>query len=142
MKNDNLKKIILYVLSSTGAVLFFLAVFVMFKEDKSIPSITILQITGANIVITLGLFMTNKIEFRYAILEFLLDIGFMMAVTILARRIFKWYSSIPVWIPIVIVLAVYILFYLLDIVRVRRDIKEINKLLQKLREKETNTRVV
>jgi hypothetical protein len=142
MKNDNLRKIILYVLSSTGAVLFFLAVFVMFKKDNSIPSIAIFQITGANIVITLGLFMTNKIEFRYAILEFLLDIGFMMAVTISARRLFKWYTIIPVWVSFIIVLAVYILFYLLDIIRVNRDIKEINKLLQKLKEKEANSKVV
>jgi hypothetical protein len=141
MKNDNLRKIILYVLSSTGAVLFFLAVFVMFEENKSIHSITIFQITGANIVITLGLFMTNKIEFRYAILDFLLDIGLMIAVTISAQRIFKWYSSIPVWVPLIIVFAVYILFYLLDIIRVRRDINEINNLLQKLKEKEVDTRV-
>jgi Ca2+/Na+ antiporter len=139
MKNDNLKKIILYVLSSAGAVLFLLSVFAMFKENKSIPALTILEIIGANIVITIGLSLTHKIESRYAILEFMLDIGFMMAVIVLSWTLFKWYSRIPVWVPLIIVLVVYILFYLLDIVRVRRDIKEINKLLQKLKEKETNT---
>jgi len=139
MKNDNLKSIILYVLSSTGAVLFFLAIFVIFRENKSINAGTILEIIGANIVITIGLCLTQKIESRYAILEFLLDIGFMMAVIILSWILFKWYSSIPVWIPVIMVIMVYILFYMLDIIRVRRDIKEINKLLQKIREKETNT---
>jgi nitrate/nitrite transporter NarK len=142
MKNDNLKEIILYVLASTGAVLFFLAAFVMFRENNFIFAGTILQIIGANIVITLGLSLTHKIEFRYVVLEYLLDIGFMTAVIVLAGTIFKWYFSIPVWVPLVIVFAVYVLFYLLDIVRVRRDVKEINKLLQKLREKESNTEVV
>jgi len=139
MKSDNLKRIILYVFASTGAVLFLLAVFTMFKEGKSINVDTILEIIGANIVISIGLFLTHKIEFRYAIFEFLLDIGFMLTVIILFGTLFNWYSRIQVWIPLVIVLITYILFYLLDIVRVHRDIKEINKLLQKLREKEDNT---
>jgi hypothetical protein len=139
MKNENLKVIILYVLASTGAVLFLLAAFVMFNGNKSISADTILQIIGANIVITFGLFLTNKIEFRYAILEFLLDIGFMLAVIVLAGTIFKWYFKIPLWLPPVIVVAVYILFYLLDIIRVRRDIKEINNLLQKLKDKDADT---
>jgi Ca2+/Na+ antiporter len=138
MKNNNLKKIILYVFASTGAVLFLLAVFAISKGNKFIKAGTILEIIGANLVITIGLFLTHKIEFRFAIFEFLLDIGFMMTVIVLSGTLFHWYSTIPVWVPLVIVLAVYILFYLLDIVRVHRDIKEINKLLQELKEKENN----
>jgi nitrate/nitrite transporter NarK len=139
MKSDNLKRMILYVFASTGAVLFLLTVFVMFKENKYINANTILEIIGANTVISAGLFLTHKVEFRYAIFEFLLDIGFMMTVIVLSGILFSWYSTMQVWIPLVIVLIVYILFYLLDIIRVHRDIKEINKLLQKLKDKETNT---
>ena len=139
MKSDNFKKLILYIFASTGAVLFLLAVYILFKGDKYIDASTILEITGANIVITTGLFFTHKIEFRYAIFEFLLDIGFMVAVILLSGILFNWYSRILLWIPLVIVIMVYILFYLLDIIRVSRDIKEINKLLQKLKEKESNT---
>ena len=139
MKSDNIKRIITYIFASTGAVLFLLTVFVMFKENKYINANTILEIIAANTVISTGLFFTHKIEFRYAIFEFLLDIGFMVAVIVLSGIIFDWYSLIAVWVPLVIVLMVYILFYLLDIIRVRRDIKEINKMLQKLKEKETKT---
>jgi len=139
MKSDNLKKLILYIFASTGAVLFLLAVFIMFKEGKNITVNTILQIIGANTVITIGLHLSQKIESRFAILEFLLDIGFMSAVIAVSDILFKWYYHVPVWVPLVIVLLVYILFYLLDIIRVRRDIKEINKLLQKLKEKEDNS---
>jgi hypothetical protein len=139
MKNDNLKRIITYIFTSTGAVLFFLTAFVLFKENKYINASTILEILAANTVISTGLFFTHKIEFRYAILEFALDIGFMMAVIVLSGILFCWFSVIPAWIPLIIVLMVYILFYLLDIIRVHRDIKEINKLLQKLKEKEAKT---
>ena len=136
MKTDNIKRIISYVFTSTGAVMFFLAVFLMFKENKSISANTILEIVGVNIVITIGLFLTYKIELRYPILEFLLDIGFMIAVIVLSGTLFDWYSYIPVWVPVIMVVVVYILFHLLDIIRVRKDIKEINKLIQELKEKE------
>lgn len=139
MKNDAVKEIVLYVLASTGAVLVLLAAFVLSRENKTIHAGTVLQITGANTVITLGLFLTHKLEFRYAVLEFLLDLGFMTAVIVAAGTVFHWYPGMPVWVPLVIVLAVYLLFYVLDIVRVRRDIKEINTLLQKLKEKESDT---
>jgi Ca2+/Na+ antiporter len=139
MKNDYLKKIILYVLTSTGAVLFLLAVFSMFRENKSISVVTILEIIGTNIVITIGLMLTTKIQLRYPVLECLLDIGFMIAVIVLSWTLFKWYSYIPVWVPVIMVVVVYVLFYLLDIIRVRKEIKEINELLQKLKEKEEKT---
>jgi len=140
MKYDLIKRKILYIFASTGAVVFFLAVFFMFREDKSINARTVLQITGANITITIGLFLSQKIELRYAVLEFLLDIGLMTAVIVVSGIIFNWFNSVPVWVPLAIVLIIYVLFYLLDIVRVRKDIKEINGLLQKLREKETGYR--
>jgi len=139
MKNDNLKRIILYVFASTGAVLFLLAAFVMFKDNKSINVNTIMEIIGANIVITIGLFLTNKIELHFVILEYLLDIIFMTVVIVVTGILFKWYSLISVWVPPVIVVVTYIIFNLLDIVRVHKDINDINKLLKKLEEKEANT---
>jgi len=139
MKSDNLKKIVLYVFTSTGAVLFLLAAFIMFKGNKSINANTVMEIIGANIVITIGLFLTQKIELRFAILEYLIDIIFMAAVIVVSGILFSWYSQISVWVPLIIVVMTYILFNLLDIVRVHKDIKDINKLLKKLGEKETNT---
>jgi len=139
MKIDNIKKIVLYVFTSTGAVLLLLTVFIMLKENKSISAVTILEIIGANTVITIGLFLTRKIEFGYAIFEFMLDIVFMITVIVVSGILFNWYLYVPIWVPPGIVILVYIIFYLLDIVRVHRDINEINKLLQKLREKEDKT---
>jgi len=139
MKNDNLKRIILYVFASTGAVLFLLAAFVMFKDNKSINVNTIMEIIGANIVITIGLFLTNKIELHFVIFEYLLDIIFMTAVIVVTGILFNWYSLISVWVPPVIVVVTYIIFNLLDIVRVHKDINDINKLLKKLEEKEATT---
>ena len=139
MKSDNLKRIILYVFASTGAVLFLLAAFIMFKDNKSINADTVLEIIGANIVITIGLFLTHKIELRFAILEYLLDIIFMTTVIAVSGILFSWYSHISTWVPPAIVVVTYMIFNLLDIVRVNKDIKDINKLLKKLEDKEANT---
>jgi hypothetical protein len=139
MKSDNLKRIILYVFASTGAVLFFLAAFIMFKDNKSINADTVLEIIGANIVITIGLFLTHKIELRFAILEYLLDIIFMTAVIVVSGILFNWYSQISALVPLIIVVVTYIIFNLLDIVRVHKDIKDINNLLKKIEEKKENT---
>jgi len=136
MKSDNLKRIILYVFASTGAVLFLLAAFIMFKDNKSINVNTIMEIIGANIVITIGLFLTHKIELRFAVLEYLLDIIFMTVVIVVSGKLFNWYSHVSVWVPPVIVVVTYIIFNLLDVVRVNKDIKDINKLLKKIEEKE------
>jgi len=130
--------VILYVFASAGAVLSLLAFFYMFNENKFISAVTILEIIGANLVITIGLFLTNKIEFRFAIFEYMLDIAFMMLVICISGILFNWYSRVSVWVPIIIVILIYILFNLLDIVRVHKDIIEINKLLQKLKEKDAN----
>ena len=139
MKNESLKKIILYVFASTGAVLFLLAIYRILINNNPIYGVNILQIIGANIVITIGLNLTEKIESRYAILEILIDIGFMIAVIVSFGVLFEWYNKVPIWFTVIMVIVIYISFYLLDVIRVRKDIEEINELLKKNKEKKTDT---
>ena len=139
MKYDGTKKIVLYILASTGAVLFLLAIYRIFINNNPIYGVNILQIVGANIVITIGLNLTEKIESRYAIFEILIDIGFMTVVIVLFGVLFKWYNNVPIWFTVIMVVVIYISFYLLDIIRVRKDIEEINELLKKNKEKKTDT---
>jgi len=110
----------------------------MLKGNKLINAVTVLEVFGANIVITIGLSLTHKIELRFAIFEYLLDIIFMTTVIVVSGILFGWYSHIPAWVPPVIVVIIYIIFNLLDIVRVNKDINDINKLLKKLGEKGAN----
>jgi uncharacterized membrane protein len=137
MKSDTVKNTILYIFASTGAVLILLIIFALFNGEKPIiDGVVALEIMGANTVITIGLTLTNKIEFSHIILGFLLDIGFMIGVIVVSWKLFAW--PIPVWIPVVIVIIVYILFYLLNAIRSRKDIEEINEILQKIKEKDAD----
>jgi hypothetical protein len=126
-----IKKAILYVFASTGVVVFLLVIYNLLNGSETVDGVTILQIIGANIVITIGVLLLQKIECRYAIFEVLLDLGYMNAIIVLFGVFFDWFSYIPIWVTISIVVVIYILFYLLDILRIKKDIDEINKLLKR-----------
>ena len=134
--NSNIKRVIFYIFASTGLVFLLYSVYGLLIGGTSIDSHTILEIIGANTVITIGLTLFENIKIRYAILEFLIDISFMVIVILTFGLLFNWYYYIPIWIPIIIVFVIYIVFYLLGVIRIRKDIGEINELLKKSKEKE------
>ncbi|WP_461256433.1 hypothetical protein, partial [Treponema sp. R80B11-R83G3] len=96
-----IKDIINYIMFVTGSVLVILAVFSMLfnVEIHFVPAI--FEIFAANIVIVLGLFLRGKFEIRYIILEYLVDISYIIAILVVFGLLFNWYSAIPVWLLVV-----------------------------------------
>lgn len=84
-----------------------------------------------NIVIHIGLLFTHKFESSYAILEFMLDIGYMEAVVIISGAVFNWYCSTPIWALAIMTILIYIVGIFLNMVQMRQEIEEINALLRK-----------
>jgi hypothetical protein len=119
----------------TGAALVILALFsLLFKvEINFVP--TIFQVLAANIVIILGLFIRMKFEIRSIILEYLIDISYIIAVLIVFGLIFNWYSSMPIWFLVVMAVVIYIFATIITVTMIRNDAKELNKLLQEHQEK-------
>ena len=135
---NNIKKVAVDSLMCTGAALVLLTIFVRIV----IPSGTILlntvfEILVANIVINLGLILTRKFENSYAVLEFLLDVSYIVAVLVVSGVIFGWYSTVTVWYLAVMAVVIYAFAVLTSIVRTRKNIKEINELLRKRKEKQS-----
>jgi hypothetical protein len=120
---------------TTGAALVILAVFFVLFDLEKIAVSTVFQIFGANIVINFGLLLTNKFECRYAIVEYLLDISYIIVVLVVSGAIFDWYSAIPVWVLVIMAVVIYALTIIISMNKLRNDTKEINKLLQKRKEK-------
>jgi hypothetical protein len=122
----------------TGAALVILAVFsLLFKVEISFVP-TIFEIFAANIVIILGLFLRMKFEIRNLILEYLVDISYIIAVLIVFGLIFNWYSAIPVWLIVVMAVVIYIFAMIFTVTKLKKDAEELNKLLYKHREKQTD----
>jgi hypothetical protein len=122
----------------TGAALVILAVFsLLFKVEISFVP-TIFEIFAANIVIILGLYLRGKFEIRNLILEYLVDISYIIAVLIVFGLIFNWYSAIPVWLLVVMAVVIYIFAMIFTVTKLKKDADELNKLLYKHREKQTD----
>jgi hypothetical protein len=135
---NGIKKIINDIMFVTGSALVILALFsLLFNvEIGFVP--TIFEILAANVVIILGLFLLEKFELRNIIMEYLVDISYIIAVLVVFGLIFNWYSAIPVWLLIVMAVGIYIFAMIFTVTKIRKDAKELNKLLQKHREKQAN----
>ena len=122
----------------TGAALVILAMcsLLLKVEISFVP--TIFEIFAANIVIILGLYLRWKLEIRNMILEYLVDISYIIAVLIVFGLIFNWYSAIPVWLLIAMAVVIYIFAMIFTAAKLKRDAEELNKLLQKRHENKAN----
>jgi hypothetical protein len=134
-----MRKTVVNIMFTTGATLVILAAFfILFDIDKiTVP--TVFQIFGANIVINLGLLLTRKFECRYVIVEYLLDISYIIAVLVVSGAIFDWYFAISVWVLVVMAVVIYIFTIIISMNKLRKDTDEINELLQKRKEKTEST---
>lgn len=79
----------------------------------------------------MGLLFTHRFESSYAILEYMLDIGYMEALVIIFGAIFNWYDSTPIWVLAIMTTIIYIVVVFLNMVQIREEVKKINELLQK-----------
>jgi hypothetical protein len=125
------------IMVCTGAAVTLLAAFgmVVYGIENAITLRTIFEILGANSVINIGLLLTKKFESSFAVLEYAVDTGYTIAVLAVTGFIFNWYSTIPFWYLAAMAVVIYVFAVATNIVRTRKDIKEINTLLQKCREK-------
>ena len=124
---------------STGAVLVILSIFFIFLNLNSMSIYIIFQIFGANIVINCGLSLLSKLESRYAIVEYLRDVSCIIIVLIVFGAVFGWYSLIPVWVLVIMAVAIYVFMVIISTVKTRNDTRKINNLLRKRREKYLHT---
>ncbi|MGL6201373.1 MAG: hypothetical protein ACRC3H_20820 [Lachnospiraceae bacterium] len=91
------------------------------------------QLLFVTLVIRLLQLLTDKFTSHYPILEYLLELGMVIAVVLAAGWLFRWYSAIGMW-PILVTIAVtYIVAYVLELTRTSRDIAYINEQIKRKR---------
>jgi hypothetical protein len=126
-----IKSIITDIMFVTGCALVILTVFsAVFSVEISLVS-TVFEIFAANIVIILGLFLRSKFEIRNMILEYLIDISYIIAVLVVFGLIFDWYRAIPVWLLVVMAVVIYIFATIFTVTKIKKDAEELNQLLKK-----------
>ena len=126
-----MKKISVNILCSTAITLLILAVLGVSSGAQFLLINSVFQSFIVNIVIHIGLLFTHKFESSYAILEFMLDIGYTEAVVIIFGAVFSWYSSTPIWVLAIMTTIIYVVGVFLNMIQMRQEIEEINELLRK-----------
>jgi hypothetical protein len=127
-----MKKTITNVLFTTGISIIGLTLYFAITNRDRILVHTILELFGANILIHLGLFLRSKVEIRNLILEHIIDISYVLIVLAAFGKLFQWFAAVPFWILIVSGICIYILTTISTISEIKRDMKEINGLLEKI----------
>jgi uncharacterized membrane protein YjfL (UPF0719 family) len=125
-----MKKTVENIMATTGITLVILALIGTLFGARLLFISSVFQSLGANIVIHLGFIFTGRFESKYPILESLLDISYTIVVLIIFGAIFRWYTSTPVWILVIMAVVIYLFGCLIGMFRIREDIKIINELLQ------------
>jgi len=139
-----IKKIIVNILAITSLVLLLMIFVAIIVDGVSVHDIVeatiqvnhFLQILGVNILIFVGFNFIQKFESKYTILEFLIGLGYVIIVVLVFGALFEWFSDRK-WILIIMAVVVYIFTLLTNTVRTRKDAREINELLKKIKEKDT-----
>ncbi|MCL2067542.1 MAG: DUF3021 family protein [Treponema sp.] len=137
-----MKQTIIGIMVVTGAALVILAVFsILFSgETEIINARVVLEIFLTNIVIHIpGYFLRGKLEIRNYILVHFINISYLILVLVIFGLIFDWYSAIPVWLLIAMAIVIHLFVWIIFSTKIKRDSAEMNELLQKLREKQSNT---
>ena len=127
-----MKKIIVSIMATTGVAIVVLAMIAAIHEAEFLYVRSVFETLGASVIIHLGFLLTRKFESKYIALEALLDVSYVIIVLIIFGAIFNWFErGTPVWILVIMAVAVYSAGLFLSLYRVQGDINEINKLLKK-----------
>lgn len=134
-----MKKLVLNIMASNGITLLVFSVIATLYGGKAICIDTIFQIAVLNILMHLGFIVTHKIDVPYPVFEIMLDISYIMMITLILGAIFNWYQSLPIWVLIIMVFVIYLIGWLIDIYRTKEEVRVINDLLQKRKAQKDRT---
>lgn len=98
-------------------------------------SINILQLLMVTFLIRLLQLLTSKFVSRYPILEYLLELGMILAVVLGFGWLFKWYDIDRLAAIVLTVIVIYAAAFALDLTKTRRDVGFINDQIKLRREK-------
>jgi len=130
-----MRKALANTMLTTGASLSILAIYLFVANGDDFPLNTMFEVIGANIVINFGLLLRYKFEIKNLILDYIADVTYIIAVLIVFGIIFDWYSIVSVWLLVAMAIGIYIFVIITTVVKINKDTKDINKLLQKRKEK-------
>lgn len=125
-----MKKMILNIMATTGISLVALALIATLYDGTLICIDTVFQMLGLNIVIYIGLYFMDYIEYCYALLETGLKLIYIIVLVLISGFLWGWYSNLPVVVLVLMTIAIFIVCVCLDAISLISEVKSINILIE------------
>ena len=124
-----MKRTILNIMATTGIVLVVLSFIAMYYGGLLICVNTVFQVLGLNIIIYAGIYILNRFEYRYPLMETGLKLVYILALVLISASIFEWYSNISVFILGVMTVIIFAVCVCLDMFTLLDEVRTINKMI-------------
>ena len=128
-----MKKGVIHIFATTGISLVLLAIIATLYSAQFLCVKTVFQVFLANIVAHLIFLLMYKIEIKYFAVEVAVEIVLTVALSLLFGAIFNWYISTPLFVLVLMSIAIYMISIILNILHMKREADEINKLIQNIK---------
>ncbi len=132
--SDKVKNWLRNVFATTAISILCITIVGILTGDATIYIAVVWQTAVANVVIHLGILAVRRLQSIYFLVEILLELGLVIGVILLTGVLCGWFATTPIWMTLVVTLAVFGVACLINIVSIRRDIEEINREIE-LRER-------
>lgn len=126
-----MKRQFVNVFATTGLSLIVISIVALMYKAEFLCISTVFEVLGINVFIHLGLFMANKVVYKYWLAEFMAGNFMVISALVIFGFLLDWFSYVPIWVLVIMGLAVYFLSSFLNLFRMQQEAKEINDLLQK-----------
>lgn len=134
-RNASMKKKITGCLTTTALSILILGIVALLSGGHFLCIETVYQILLANILIHVLVFVIQKFESPYFLVEISLEIGGILLILLGLGYIFSWYESVSVLTLIIIGVLVYVFGCLIEIFHIQNDLDYINDKLEQKRKK-------
>lgn len=124
-----MKKMILNIMATTGISLVSLSLVASLYDGSLICIDTIFQVLGLNVVIYIGLYFMEFIEYHYAILETGLKLVYIIILVLISGLLFGWYNNLSGAVLVFMTIGVFIVCVCLDAISLISEVKFINILI-------------
>lgn len=133
-----MKKMILNIMATTGISLVALSLVATLYDGSLICIDTIFQVLGLNVIIYIGLYFMEFIEYRYAILETGLKLIYIIMLVLISGWLFGWYNNLSGTVLVLMTIAIFVVCVCLDAVNLLSEVKSINVIIEEERSERGN----
>ena len=128
-----MKKGVIHFFATTGISLVLMAIIATLYSAEFLCVKTVFKVFLVNVVAHLILLLMYKIEIKYFAVEVAVEIVLTVALSLLFGAIFNWYISTPLFVLVLMSIAIYMISIILNILHMKREADEINKLIQNIK---------